>query len=124
MGIPVQMQDCYDYFSIPKLTVLYPGYLMVYSIIMPPVVALLVNYFVIRKALYKTVLSLLRDEKKESKISNINLGKMGFIRLFQIRQMLREVRTGFTVILLILLSFFSSRKRLKTVLDRDFRITK
>ena len=98
MGIPVQMQDYYDYFSIPKLTVLYPGYLMVYSIIMPPVVALLVNYFVIRKSLSKTVLSLLRDEKKESKISNINLGKMGFIRLFQIRQMLREVRTGFTVI--------------------------
>lgn len=98
IGIPVQMQDCYDYFSIPKLKVVYPGYLMVYSVIMPPVVALLVNYFVIRKSLSKTVLSLLKEEKKESKISNINLGKMGFIRLFQIRQMLREVRTGFTVI--------------------------
>lgn len=98
IGIPVQMQECYDYFSIPKLKVLYPGYLMVYSVIMPPVVALLVNYFVIRKSLSKTVLSLLKEEKKESKISNINLGKMRFIRLFQIRQMLREVRTGFTVI--------------------------
>ena len=98
IGIPVQMQDCYDYFSIPKLKVFYPGYLMVYSVIMPPVVALLVNYFVIRKSLSKTVLSLLKEEKKESKISNINLGKMGFIRRFQIRQMLREIRTGFTVI--------------------------
>lgn len=98
IGIPVQMQDCYDYFSIPKLQILYPKYLMVYSIIMPPLVAIIVNYFVIWKSLSKTVLSLLREEKKESKISNINLGKMGFIRLFQIRQMLREVRTGFTVI--------------------------
>lgn len=98
IGIPAQMQDCYDYFSVPKLQVLYPKYLMVYSIIMPPVVAMVVNYFVIRKSLSKTVLSLLREEKKESKISNVNLGKMGFIRLFQIRQMLREVRTGFTVI--------------------------
>lgn len=98
IGIPVQMQDCYDYFSIPKMEVLYPGYLLVYSIIMPPVIALLVNYFVIRNSLSKTVLSLLREEKKESKISNMNLGKMNFIRLFQIRQMLREVRTGFTVV--------------------------
>ncbi|MBQ4530820.1 MAG: ABC transporter permease [Lachnospiraceae bacterium] len=98
IGIPVQMQDCYDYFSISKLQVRYPAYLMVYSVIMPPVVALLVNYFVIRKSLSKTVLSLLKEEKKESKISNVDLGNMGFIRRFQIRQMLREVRTGFTVI--------------------------
>ena len=98
IGIPEEMQDCYNYFSIPKLQILYPKYLMVYSIIMPPLVAIIVNYFVIRKSLSNTVLSLLREEKKDSKISNINLGKMGFIRLFQIRQMLREVRTGFTVI--------------------------
>ena len=98
IGIPEEMQDCYNYFSIPKLQILYPKYLMVYSIIMPPLVAIIVNNFVIRKSLSNTVLILLREEKKDSKISNINLGKMGFIRLFQIRQMLREVRTGFTVI--------------------------
>lgn len=98
IGIPVQMQDCYNYFSISKLQIFYPGYLLVYSIIMPPVAALMVNYCVIRKSLSNTVLSLLKEEKKESKISNINLGKMGFIRRFQIRQMLREARTGFTVI--------------------------
>lgn len=98
IGIPVQMQDCYNYFSIPDLSIIYQGYLLVYSIIMPPVVALIVNYFVIRKSLSKTVLSLLREEKKESNISNINLGKMGFIRRFQLRQMLRELRTGFTVV--------------------------
>ena len=61
IGIPVQMQDCYDYFSIPKLQILYPKYLMVYSIIMPPLVAIIVNYFVIRKSLSNTVLSLLRE---------------------------------------------------------------
>ena len=98
IGIPEQMQDCYDYFSIPQLEILFPAYLMVYSVVMPPLIALLVNYLVIRKALSKTVLSLLREEKKESKISNVNLGNMGFIKRFQIRQMMREVRTGFTVI--------------------------
>lgn len=98
MGVPVQMQDCYNYFSVPELNIIYSPYLIVYSIIMPPVVAAVVNYFVIRKHLSRTALSLIRNEQKDSKRRNLNLGNMGFVRRFQLRQMLREVRTGFTVI--------------------------
>lgn len=98
IGVPVQMQDCFNYFSIPELNIIYAPYLVVYSVIMPPVVAAVVNYFVIRKHLSRTALSLIRNEQKDSKRRNLNLGNMGFVRRFQVRQMLREARTGFTII--------------------------
>lgn len=98
IGIPVQMKESYSYFSLPELNRVYPTYLILYSVVMPPIVAVIVNYFVIRKHLSQTVLSLLRKEQKENKVSNIKLGNMKFMGRFQVRQMLREIRTGFTVI--------------------------
>lgn len=96
-GINIQMGDCYGYFSIPDIKVVYEPYLLVYGIIMPPVVAALVNYFVIRKRLNQPALRLIRNEQKKRKERNVNLGNMGFIGRFRIRQMLRELRTSFTV---------------------------
>ena len=68
---------------------------------MPPVVAALVNIIVIRKELNRTALSLLRSEQKAghaSKISRIDLGRMGFLPRFQLRQLLREMRSAFAVL--------------------------
>lgn len=98
-GVNVQMQDCYQYFSIPILKTVYSPYLFVYGILMPPATAAIVNCLVIQKRLSKPVLSLIRNEAKGSRIHNINLGNMGFIGRFRIRQMLREARTAITVLL-------------------------
>ena len=98
IGIPTQMADSYHYFSIPKLEVCYPVYLIVYSIVMPPVVSAIVNCLVINRQLSRTALSLIRNEPKVKNSRNMNLRKMKFIRLFQLRQMIRESRTGFTVV--------------------------
>lgn len=98
IGIPTQTINSYSYFSIPNLDTCYPAYLIVYSIVMPPVVSVIVNYLVINKQLSKTALSLMRNEQKEKNTGNGNLGKMKFIRLFQLRQMMRERRTGVTVV--------------------------
>lgn len=98
VGIPAQMADSYNYFSIPNLDVCHPGYLIVYSIVMPPVVSAIVNYLVINKRLSQTPLSLIRNEQKKKNTRNRNLGKMKFIRRFQLRQIMRERRTGFTVV--------------------------
>lgn len=98
MGIPVQMQDCYDYFSIPELTPELLVYLLVYGVIMPPLVAVIVNYFVIRKKLSRPALSMIRNEQKKGHISKVKLGHMPFLTKFRIRQLLRESRAGFTVI--------------------------
>lgn len=97
-GIEWQMADSYNYFSIPDIAPLYPVYLIIYAVIMPPVISVIVNYIVISKRLSKTALSLIRNEQKISHRGKVNLGNMGFIRRFQIRQMLREARTGITVV--------------------------
>lgn len=97
-GIDSQIKGSYGYFSIPVLETFYPPYLVVYSVLMPVVVTLIVNYLVICKKLSRPVLKLLRSEAKSSKFCNVNLGDMGFISRFRIRQMLREMRTGFTVV--------------------------
>lgn len=98
IGVTYQMQDSYKYFSIPEFKVVYPAYLFIYSLVMPPLVAVAVNCLVIRKRLSRPVLALLRNERKNSSISKVDLKNMGFIGRFRIRQMLRESRTGFTLI--------------------------
>lgn len=97
-GIDVQTRECYEYFSVPHMPVLYQGYLILYGVVMPPVAAAVVNCFVIRRRLSLPALKLMRNEPKNGRIRDINLGDMGFVSRFRIRQMLREVRTGFTVI--------------------------
>lgn len=90
--------SCYDYFSIPDLEPILPSYLFVYGLIMPPVMAAAVNYFVIKSKLDKPALAMLRNEKKVRSIKHVKLGRLGFVRTFQIRQMMREARTSLTVL--------------------------
>ncbi len=99
IGIPSQMTDSYNYFSIPALSPNHPIYLVVYAVLMPPIVSIIVNYILINKKLSKTALSLMRNEQNAGSHSKIKLGNMSFIRIFQVRQMTREIRTGLTVIL-------------------------
>ena len=98
LGVPIQMQDCYNYYSLPDLDVIYMPYLFIYGIVVPPVISIIVNSLVIRKRLSKPVLTMIRNEQKVGKGKNIKLGNMSFMDLFKIRQMLRESRTGFTVV--------------------------
>ncbi len=99
LGIPNQMVDTYHYFSVPDLEPAYAPWLIVYGVIMPPVISAVVNYIVINKRLSKTALSLIKNEQKTNFRNNISLGRLGFLKRFQIRQMLREARTGITVVL-------------------------
>ena len=78
-GTDYQLESSYAYYSLPKFDKLYPIYLIVYGVIMPPVVSVIVNYFTINRKLSCTALSLIRNEQKETKISGIDLGKMKFM---------------------------------------------
>ena len=89
------------YYSLPQLGVRLPGLLLVYALVMPPVIAAAVNCIVIRKSLSRTALSLLRSEQKAShasRISRIDLGHLSFLPRFQLRQLLRELRSAFAVL--------------------------
>lgn len=96
-GIPMQMQDCYKYFSLPVLQPLYEPYLLLYGILLPPLAAVLTNFLVIQGKLSKPVLAMIRKEQKTGKMQNLNLKGKNFVRTFWIRQLLRERRTAFTV---------------------------
>lgn len=98
LGVPIQMQDCYNYYSLPDLDVIYMPYLFIYGIVVPPVISIIVNSLVIRKRLSKPVLTMIRNEQKVGNGKDIKLGNMSFMNLFKIRQMLRESRTGLTVV--------------------------
>lgn len=99
IGIKLQMIDTYGYFSIPELAPAYPIYLILYAIIMPPVISAIVNYIVINKRLSRTAVSLIKNEQRVSNNSSrLSFNRMGFIRRFQMRQIIRESRTGITVI--------------------------
>lgn len=96
-GVRMQMQECYGYFSIPVLDTIYEPYLLIYGIVMPPAAAAFVNFLVIRKSLEKPVLSLIRNEQKNRRSKDISIPGGSFVHIFQIRQLLREKRTAFTV---------------------------
>ncbi len=98
MGVDSQAQDAVVYFSMPVLKPVYPLYLVVYGLVMPPLAAVVVNVLVIGKKLKRTALSLMRGEEKTKKIKEMNLGKMSFIRRFQIRQILREMRSAAAIV--------------------------
>lgn len=106
VGIDYQLLDSYAYSSLPDFTPVYPLYLIIYSIVMPPVVSVIVNTLVINKRLSQTALSLIRNEQKTGHYSRVKIKSKNFIRRFQIRQMLREMRTGITVLLSMLFSLF------------------
>lgn len=97
-GVRIQMQDCYNYYSLPNLDVIVMPYLIVYGIIVPPVICWAVTSLVINKRLSRQVLMLIKNEQKVSKGKDIKLKNMKFMRLFKLRQILRERRTAFTVV--------------------------
>lgn len=97
-GIGIKMQETYEYFSIPNMNIVYPIYLIIYGVLMPPVMSIIVIYFVINRKLSQPALKMIRKEHKSNSNININFGNISFIKRFQIRQVLREKRASFTVV--------------------------
>ena len=50
-GVRIQMQDCYNYYSLPDLKVMVMPYLIIYGIIAPPIICFIVTSLVINKRL-------------------------------------------------------------------------
>ncbi len=98
IGLDYQLQDTYNYYSVPRLDILFEVPVLLYGMVMPPLVAAIVNYIVIRKKLNSPALALLRNEQRATRVREIDLGNMGFVARFRIRQMLRELRSVFAVL--------------------------
>ncbi|MBQ6517355.1 MAG: hypothetical protein IJI14_01460 [Anaerolineaceae bacterium] len=98
-GVPLQTADTYSYFSVPSLHTVIEIWVIIYGVVLPPLTAALVNWIVIRRKLSAPALQMIRNEEKRRDISQIDLKNMGFIRCFQLRQLLREGRSAAGVIL-------------------------
>ena len=103
-GIPAQMADSLGYFSMPEMEVEVTPFILIYGLVVPPVTALIVNVLVVRNRLKKTPLALLRNEQKVVRGKDIKIKGLKFISMFRLRQIMREMRAGITVILGLLMS--------------------
>ncbi|CAM4502223.1 ABC transporter permease [Paenibacillus typhae] len=105
------LEDTSSYYSIPSIQPVLRPYLIVYGIAIPLIITWTVNILAINRKLSTPPLQLLRKEKNYNKSINVNLGNIGFILRFRIRQFLREMKANITIvaglILAILLMVFS-----------------
>ena len=114
-GIPAQLADSLGYFSMPECEIKLNTFTLIYGLVIPPVTAFIVNVLVIRKRLSRTPLSLLRNEKKAVRGKELKIKGLKFISMFRLRQMLRETRTGITVILGMFMSLLVALMALNTM---------
>lgn len=84
--------------SLPSMPQLCPPGLVVAGILIPPLVVVLVNALVIRKKLDQPVLQLLKNMDAQRKgVDFPLLEKLPFENRFEVRHVLREIRSIFTV---------------------------
>lgn len=98
-GAAQQMSEAYGYFSLPAFDTVCPAYLIVYAAVAPPMLSIVINFFMLNRRLSQTALSLMRNEQKSSRLLHVKLKGNHFVRNFRIRQTLRELRASITVIL-------------------------
>lgn len=99
-----QMAENSGYYSYPQLDYVYPLYLIIYGIVVPFVMALVVNLACINKKLSKEPLSLMRKEIKSCTYDGLDLGNMKFINRFRIKLFMREIKSYLTIALGVFIS--------------------
>ena len=105
LGVPTQTADTYAYFSVPSLKTVVELPVILYGAVMPPLIAALVNLLFIRRRLSAPALQLIRRETKYAEVRRLDLGRMGYVRRFQVRQLVRESRSAVGVVLAIFICF-------------------
>lgn len=98
LGIETELKDVLGYYSMPLIDIVISPWLIVYGVVLPPVISIIVNVLVITRRLQRTPLSLLRNEQKAIRGKDLNIKHMRFVNVFRLRQMIREMRLGLTVV--------------------------
>lgn len=113
-GIPAQMEDSLGYFSMPKMDIIVKPFILIYGLVIPPVTAFIVNVLVVRNRLVRTPLSLLHNEQKAVRGKELKIKGLKFIPMFRLRQIMREIRAGLTVIFGLFMSLLVALLALNT----------
>ena len=104
LGVDMQAQDAYAYFSVPEYDMIFPSYLVIYAVVLPPLICAVVNAIFINKKLNRTALSLIKNEQSAGSYKQVNIKTRSFTKLFAIRQLMRESRSAIAVTLGMLVS--------------------
>lgn len=113
-GIPAQLQDTLGYYSMPKLDIIVKPFILIYGLAIPPVTAFIVNVLVVRNRLVRTPLSLLHNEQKAVRGKELKIKGMKFVPMFRLRQIMREIRAGLTVIFGLFMSLLIALMAINT----------
>ncbi len=105
LGVGIMIRSHYEYFSVPDFPMVYPVYLVLYAVLVPPVICALVNLWTVNRKLSRTALSLLRNEQSAGNYKKVNLKCKKFTTLFSIRQLMRESRSAITIVVGMLITF-------------------
>ncbi|MCD7811941.1 MAG: ABC transporter permease [Ruminococcus sp.] len=103
-GIGVMVDALISAYSLPKMEIVHPIYLIVYGLVVPPVTSALVNILVLNKKLSQQPLALLQNQQKQNKVSKLKLKNWRFKTAFQFRQFIREFRCSIAIFIGVFLS--------------------
>ncbi len=95
----MMLSDTLAYYSPPPIVYTVDAWVIAYGVVMPTVLAFIVNMIVISRALNRPALSLLRHETHTGRAARITLKDRNFMRTFCVRQLLREWRSASAVII-------------------------
>lgn len=97
-AMETMLKSMKSYYSLPELPYVYPVYMIIYGIVVPPVTAIIVNTFFINRKLSQTPLSLLRKQSKNNvRVVNLKSANRSFTNQFRIRQFVKELKSSFTI---------------------------
>lgn len=97
-GISIMANSSYTYFSIPEINSSYNPLLLIYGILLPPLIAYVVNRLIILRALSRPALSLLRKEPVRKREHNKVIKGLDFEYTFMFRQFFREKRSSLALL--------------------------
>lgn len=103
-GMESQISENSSYFSYPILDNSYSPYLFVYGIVVPFVMAIVVNLIFINRKLSSEPLSLMRKQQRSYTSKGLDLGNMRFINRFRIKLFTREIKSNLTIAMGIFIS--------------------
>lgn len=95
-----------DIYALPNVIRVYPPYLIFVGVVVPILIVVTINYFIISKKLNMTPLQLLRREKKTGSLNTIKINHFNFVTKFRLREFLREFKSNIVLFFGIFISTF------------------
>lgn len=103
LGVDLMLGPIEMFYSLPNFVHYFDWTIVFAGFLAPVMISTVVSIIVVNKKLSRSPLSMLRHEKKVSKIKGVNTSRLSFINSFRIKQIMNELSTSIVVFIGILL---------------------